>query len=49
MLVANAFVISDPPALLPRCPNVSIQDLHLNLMLVDVAYRADGDGTVEKI
>ena len=35
-LVAKALVMIDPVAFAPRCPNVSIQDLHLNLILVDV-------------
>ena len=34
MLVANALVMKDPPALELRCPNVSIQLLHLNLIWV---------------
>ncbi len=36
MEVANWLVMSDPAALLLRCPKVSIHDLHLNLMFVDV-------------
>jgi hypothetical protein len=36
MLVANALVMSDPPALLPRWPKVSIHDLHLNFTLLPV-------------
>ena len=36
MLLAKAFVMREPPALLPRWPKVSIHDLHLNFTLLPV-------------
>lgn len=38
MEFAKAFVTSEPTALHPRAPNVSIQDLHLNLTDDDVGW-----------
>ena len=38
MELAKAFVTTDPAALDPLCPKVSIHDLHLNLIWVDVAF-----------
>lgn len=38
MEFANAFVTSEPVALHPRAPKVSIQDLHLNLTDEEVGW-----------
>jgi hypothetical protein len=44
MLEAKALVMREPAALEPRCPNVSIHDLHLNLMLLPVIWGVQGIG-----